>query len=82
MSLVVGQVGGGWDEDATTTDYSARAARHRNLLRAVLLLHERGPWEPAEVEAWRVLTGTREVSIRALCAAIRASGISVEELLR
>lgn len=82
MSPIVGQAApGGWDDEATTkVDNGARAARHRNLLRAAVMLHGHGLWSAAEADAWYRFTGSREVSARVLLAAIRASGISIDEL--
>lgn len=75
----------GW-EDEPTEQYGARAARHRNLLRATLMLLSRhgirGMWTDHDSVVWKQLTGQSETTARALCDAIRASGLSVDELLR
>lgn len=73
-----------WDDDAVTQidEYGPRAIRHRNLLRAVLLFHSGVIWGPAERVRWKLLTGSEEATGRSLCDAIRASGISIDELLR
>ena len=37
------------------------------LARAVLLFHRGGPWTAWDGEVWRVLTGNREITTKALC---------------
>lgn len=37
------------------------------LARAVLLFHRGGPWSAWDSEVWRVLTGSRDVTAKALC---------------
>jgi len=72
---------GGWTDDATTTvdPLGPRAARHRNLLRAVLLYYDpKVAWDHETRGLWQQLTGQSEVSLRALCDAIRASGLSLD----
>lgn len=71
----------GW-EDEPTEQYGARAAKHRNLLRACLLLHRGGSWGARESALWKQLTGKAEATSRNLCDAIREAGLSVDELLR
>lgn len=86
MSVIVAHDSGdGWDDDEVTQidEYGPRAVRHRNLLRAVLLLLSSGHvWDAQSKALWKQLTGDDEVTSRALCGAIRAAGISVDELLR
>jgi hypothetical protein len=87
MSVIVGhaeEVGWLGDDAVTQIDeYGPRAIKHRNLLRAALLLLGSGhPWTPELKALWPTLTGDQEISGRALCGAIRASGISIDELLR
>lgn len=70
---------GPWDDDATTRvdPRGPRAARHRNLLRCVLLLHSHATWSAAQLELWKAATGGTEVSARALLEAIVKSGVSL-----
>lgn len=75
---------GDWTEDAITSidPRGPRAVRHRNLLRAVLLLHSHALWTNEMRGHWRVLTGRDDASAKALCEAIREAGISVDDMLR
>jgi len=76
----------GWLEDDAVTqvdEYGPRAVKHRMLLRAALLLLGGGVvWDARTRAHWKSITGDDEVTSRALCNAIRASGITVDELLR
>lgn len=65
------------DEVTTVDPNGPRAARHRNLLRAVLLFYSGGGWDEDQARRWRELTGKTEATTRALCDAIRESGIVI-----
>lgn len=72
---------GGWTDDAITKvdPRGPRAARHRNLLRAVLLYYSRNVvWDDDTRKLWQQLTGSQTVSSRVLCDAIRASGLNID----
>lgn len=75
---------GPWDDDATTRvdPRGPRAARHRNLLRAVLLFHSNVSWDAEVAARWKLLTGKDEASSRSLCDAIREAGLSIDQLMR
>ncbi len=74
---------GGWADDADTRvdPLGPRAARHRNLLRAVLLFHSRLGWDAPTQALWKQLTGKDEATTRTLCDAIRESGLTLDGLL-
>lgn len=42
-----------------------------NLLRAVLLFHDPGPWTDTKRALWQELTGAEEATAKSLCDAIR-----------
>ncbi len=65
-------------EEVTEVDPGGqRAAHHRMLLRCALLLHRHDSWTGEQIAIWTKAVGVREVSARALCEAIRKSGITV-----
>ena len=66
------------EDEVTKVDPNGpRAARHRNLLRCVLLLHRHASWSEADLQLWRSAVGTQGVTTRALLDAIAASGIKL-----
>lgn len=68
-----------FDNEITRVDPSGpKAVQHRQLLRAVLILHGHGEWSDDNIRAiWRQAVGSDTVTTRALLEAILRSGITV-----
>jgi hypothetical protein len=60
-------LGTGWDGGDPRSQIEVLESRVAKLAAAVLLFHRGGPWTMDDMKAWEALTGSREVTTKALC---------------